>query len=118
MKTITLMVSTNPHVAKDMLNGHFNPLVWASDDMETVAHYYEGSVIEFTIKLVEKYHHKYLRNENELSFYKNGYGWGMISVLYPPNANWYSFSKEYLKKYIFEIKEIFPNLTPWQEEED
>ena len=116
MRVVKLMIGTNGNVAERMLKGNFNTLVWASDDMETVAHYYEGAVVEITVKLLDSKKRQYLRNGVKLNTYKNGYGWGEIPVKYPPNATWYSFSGEYLKKYLVGIREIHPDLTQWQDD--
>lgn len=115
MKTVKLMIGTNKYVMQEMLNGNFNELVWASDDLETVAHYYEGVALEITVKLIDRYKRVYLRNGVTLNKYKNGYGWGCAEMKYPPNATWYSFSREYLQKYLISIKEIHPDLSPWDD---
>ena len=79
-RRVKLMIGTNGNVAERMLKGNFNTLVWASDDMETVAHYYEGAVVEITVKLLDSKKRQYLRNGVKLNTYKNGYGWGEIPV--------------------------------------
>lgn len=117
MKTVRLMIGTNRYVLNEMLKGNYNTLVWASDDFETVAHYFEGAVVEITVTLVDRYKRQYLRNMNTLSKYKNGYGWGMALMKYPPNATWYSFSREYLKKYLVNIREIHLDLSKWQDDD-
>ena len=116
MKTVKLMVSTNEHVLQQMLEGEFNTLVWASDNMETVAHYYEGAVVEITVRLINNRKRQYLRSPVLLSNYKKPYGWGSAGMACPEGATWYSFSKEYLEQYLVDVKEIFPDLTPWHEE--
>lgn len=41
----------------------------------------------------------------------------MALMKYPPNATWYSFSREYLKKYLVNIREIHPDLSKWQDDD-
>lgn len=115
MKTIKLMIGTSRLAMIQMFNGMFNKVVWASDNMETVAHYYEGAVVEIEIQLVERYRRSYIRSCQELSKYKS-YGWGCARMGCPAEAAWYSFSREYLQIYLIGIREIHPDLTPWNED--
>ena len=116
MKTIKLMIGTSQLAMIQMFNGIFNKVVWASDNMETVAHYYEGAVVELEVKLLKSKQHQYIRNYDTLNTYKRGYNWGCAKMRCPAGAIWYSFSAEYLRKYLVSIHEIHPDLTPWQEE--
>lgn len=115
MQTAILMIGTNKYVMQDMFNRRFNKIVWASNDLETVAHYYGGVVLEITVKLVDRYKRAYIRDGTTLHKYKNGYGWGCADMKYPPNATWYSFSREYLQKYLISVREIHPDLSPWDD---
>lgn len=117
MNTVKLMIGTDVSTMNKMLRGKFNPVVWASDNMETVAHYYEGAVVEIEVKLLKSKQHKYIRENTELRLYKNGYNWGCAEMRYPEGAMWYSFSREYLSKYLVGIREIHPDLTPWQDDD-
>lgn len=74
-----------------MLKGEFPQIVWASDDLRTVAHYYEGCVLQIKVKLLKSSQKKYIRNYDEAYRYKNGYSWGTAEMLCPAGANWYSF---------------------------
>ena len=114
MEIVKLMISTNPEAGKAMLNNSFNPIVWASDDLMTVAHYYEGCVLEIEIKLLESLKKYYTRCYNV----ESDYTWGTAEMAYPAGANWYSFSKDYITENLVGIKEIFPDLSEYQEEEE
>lgn len=116
-----LMVSTNVECGRAMLYGKYNSLVWASDNMETVAHYYEGCVLEIDIAIDRKLHIGYASCEGDIKLYgirPEEYTYGMKSGMkYPPNAKWYSFSAKYVREHLKGIREIHPDLSAWQEEE-
>ena len=115
MKTVKLMIGTSRLALLTMSNGQFNQVVWASDNMETVAHYYEGAVVELEIQLVERYRRSYIRSYQELSKYKS-YWWGCARMRCPAGATWYSFSRGYLHRYLIGLREIHPDLSPWNED--
>lgn len=108
------MIGTSRLALLTMSNCQFNQVVWASDNMETVAHYYEGAVVELEIQLVERYRRSYIRSYQELSKYKS-YGWGCERMRCPAVATWYSFSRGYLHRYLIGLREIHPDLSPWNE---
>lgn len=110
------MIGTNRLVMQQMFRGKFNQIVWASDNMETVAHYYEGAVVELEVKLLKSKQNQYIRDQTTLGMYKHGYNWGCARMRCPAGAVWYSFSAEYLRKYLVGIREIHPDLAQWQEE--
>lgn len=113
-----LMVSTNNLVANRMLLGVYNRLVWASDNLETVAHYYEGRIIELDVELVVKRRSTYVRSAEELAqlgVTADNYGYGMALIRYPKGAHWYSFSRKYLQEHVKKMREIFPDLSKWNE---
>ena len=110
------MICTSRLSMIQMFNGIFNKVVWASDNMETVAHYYEGAVVELEVKLLKSKQHQYIRNYDTLNAYKHGYNWGCARMRYPAGATWYSFSREYLQRYLIGLREIHPDLTQWDED--
>lgn len=126
---IKLMIGTNPHVLEKMQKGEFRPIVWASDNLATVAHYYEGCVIELTVELVEDLKQQYVASVVEIleirpkecigdhiqEFIK-GYTWGCDFMKCPAGATWYSFSSGYLREHLRGIKEIRPNLDKYFDE--
>lgn len=112
------MVSTNEFVRDMMMAGEFNNLVWASNDLETVAHYYEGAVVELEVELDEDSGMPYVRSEAQLSVPLEEYTYGVAKMHYPVGADWYSFSGKYLKSHLVSIREIFPDLSPFVEEDE
>lgn len=118
MQTAKLMIATNPYVYELMRGGKYNDLVWASDNLETVAHYYEGTVVEIEVYLNKSRQRQYLRSTALLHRYRRPYGWGCAEMKCPEGAIWYSFSREYLHEYLISMREIFPDLSPWNEEDD
>ena len=117
---VTLMIGTSPYVRDRMLRGEYNPLVWATASLETVAHYFEGAVVEITVRLADSLRSKYVRDANELQELSNAdnYRWGVAEMRYPDGASWYSFSREYLESHLVFLREIYPDLTPWMAEGD
>lgn len=114
------MVATNKHNGDLMLQGKFSGMVWASTDMETVAHYYEGCVIELDILLNTRIRQPYIRQMDdfkELGLSYESYTYGSMRVKYPPMAMWYSLSSHYIQSNIRGIREIYPDLSKWQEED-
>lgn len=116
----TVWIGTNPGVFKKMAAGEFAPLVFASDNLETVAHYYEGCVVELVIELVPEWECEYVRDESEVRELKlsGPYGWGKALMRCPEGATWWSFSAEYLKRHVKKVSEIFPDLSEWFEEDE
>lgn len=116
-----LMVSTNSRAGNQMLNGVYNEFIWASDNMETVAHYYEGCVIELDVRLNRAQHIGYISCKDDIALYgisPAAYTYGMKSgMIHPAGGKWYSFSASYLRANLKGIREIHPNLSKWQEEE-
>ena len=112
---VRVMVSTNKREGARLLHGHYNNLTWASNDMETVAHYYEGCVVELTVSLEEKLRMPYVRDMSELEVPVSEYGYGFAEMKYPPDAIWYSFSRNYLRTHVLLAKEIFPDLSKWED---
>ena len=117
MTTIKLMTGTNERVGKDLLNRKFNDLSFWSDNLETVAHYFEGSAIQITIKLNTKQEMEYVRGLDEPDFNILNYTYGKAEVICPKDAIWYSFSKKYLEENVINIEEIFPDMSEFNEEE-
>lgn len=118
-QTVKLMIGTNDRIGTEMLNRDFKGMSWWSDNLETLAHYYEGRAIEITVKLDFKKQMKYFREFWDLV--ESGipieeYTYGFITVICPKDAVWYSFSADYLKENVIEVKEIFPDLSEFYEE--
>lgn len=95
---------TNIKNGKDIINGEYNKISWWANDYETICHYYEGCVLHLKIKL-DQNACDYVRSEEELQSYDN-YTYGMIEVLYPEGAIWYSISKDYITNNSITINEI------------
>ena len=117
MGKVKVMVSTNPAIRDRMLRREFNDLVWASDNMETVAHYYEGAVVELEVELCPEVEMEYVRDETELDCPTGSYTYGVALMRCPAGALWYSFSREYLLSHVVGAREVFPDLSPWSVEE-
>jgi len=119
MKTVKLITGTNNHTGELLLKGYYNDLSWWSDNLETAAHYYEGKIIEITVKLDTKKDMGHIRCEDELAelgMNISEYEYGSAEVKYPKDAIWYSFSRDYLIKHVTKVEEIFPDLKPFNEE--
>lgn len=111
-ETVHLIIGTNPQVLSQMQRGVFNHTIWASDNLQTAAHYYEGCVIGFDVRLVKSRNGDYCSHP-----VCDGYGWGRTEVNYPEGAIWYSFSGEYLKEHMLSIREEFPDLSQFEEDD-
>lgn len=111
------MIQTDVFRGRAMLKGEFPQIVWASDDLRTVSHYYEGCVLQIKVKLLKSLQKKYVRTYDEAAKYKNGYSWGTAEMRCPLGANWYSFQREYLLKNTVSIQEIYPDLQPYQDDD-
>lgn len=114
-----VLVSTNPRIGNLMLSGVYNELVWASDNLETVAHYYEGCVLEIDVVLDASVRMSYVsdtEDRNSLGLRPEQYTYGFAEMRCPAGATWYSFSGTYLVKHVRSIKEVYPDLSPWQDE--
>lgn len=117
MNTVTLLIQTNQFKGKSILAGELPQMIWASDDLRTVSHYYEGCVLEIKVKLLKSLQKKYVRTCDEAAKYKSGYTWGTAEMRCPLGAHWYSFQREYLQKYLINIKEVHPNLQKYQDDD-
>lgn len=106
-RIVNLMIGTNKRVLDFMLNGQFSSLVWASDNYETVDHYYEGCIVKITVRLEPGRESEYCRGaedlrDDDLSHY--GYGRALMNC--PAGATWWSFGSEYLRTHLVAIKEM------------
>lgn len=117
---VTVWVGSNLEVFKKMVAGEFSSLVFASDNLETVAHYYEGCVIELVVDLIPERECVYVSSELEARVLNlpGPYGWGKALMRCPEGATWWSFSGQYLKQHLRRVSEIFPDLSEWFEEDD
>lgn len=115
---VRVMVATNPMVRDRMLRREFNDLVWASDDLETVAYYYEGAVVEMQVDLCSKVEMKFVSDTSELEVPVGDYTFGVEEMHYPAGAYWYVFSRAYLLEHASNIREVFPNLEPYMERDE
>lgn len=115
MELIKVLVSTNKRECERLLRREFRELTWASDNLETVAHYYEGAVVELTVRLDKSLEMDYVRGRCELDVPVTDYGYGVAEMRCPKDALWYSFSKNYLLTHVVEAREVFPDLTPWED---
>jgi hypothetical protein len=114
------MIGTNVKNGEQMLKGKFNDLSWWSDNLETLAHYYEGCAVKIVVKIdpkLEMEYVRYLGTLDEIGCPIDKYTYGFIKTICPEGATWYSFSKDYLEKNIIGIEEIFPDLSSFYEEE-
>lgn len=50
---LTIYRGTNLKDGENILKGIFNNISWWTNDYETVEHYYEGCVLELTIRINE-----------------------------------------------------------------
>jgi hypothetical protein len=115
-QTIKLIIGTNISNGLELLKRNFKNLSWWSDNLETVAHYYEGCAVEITVRLDPKIQKSYVRcmyDCRQLHLYT----YGSAEIRCPKGATWYSFSKKYLEEHVIDIKEIFPGLSEFNEEE-
>lgn len=113
-----LYTGTNIINGKNLLKRKFNVLSWWSDDLCTLAHYYEGTAIKATIKLKPEIKTEYvcsLKDIDDLKLSLSEYTYGNMEMIYPKSATWYSFSSQYLKDYVIDIVEIFPDLTKYDD---
>lgn len=111
---VSLMIGTNERVLAEMKNKVFNELVWASNNLETVAHYYEGCVVLLVVELLPEEAMLYVKG----TAYKPAhYSWGVVLTSTPKDALWYSFSAEYLQEHTLFVHEVFPDLSKYQEKE-
>ena len=118
-QVVKVILGTNKENGFGLMHGKYNDLQWWSDNMETLAHYYEGCAIEMIIELDPKYEMTYIANLEEVKYLKIGieeYTYGFAEVLYPKGAIWYSFSGNYIETHAIDIKEIFPDLSRYKEE--
>lgn len=113
--TKTLVIGTHQGCLERFLRGDYNDVVYASDNLETVAHYYEGAIIEITVKLDLSLKREYIESSLKLS---SDYTWGCVESLYPKGATWYSFSKDYIKTHLVSAREIFPDLSQFCDDND
>jgi hypothetical protein len=116
MDTVTIFTGTNIKNGDRLLNKDFNELSWWSDDYETLAHYYEGRAIEATIELDPEKQQDYIPEIQDLTIPISEYTYGFAEMNYPKGAIWYSFSSSYLKEHLISVKEIFPDLSMYNEE--
>lgn len=119
MKTVKLITGTNDYNGELLLKKEFQDLSSWSDNLETAAHYFEGKVIEITIKLDEKKDMGHIRCTEELAelgMTLSEYTYGSAEVICPKRAIWYSFSRDYLEKNVIKVEEIYPDMSEFNEE--
>ena len=114
-KVVKLLIGTCEKVLQNMINGDYNPIVWASDNLETVAHYWDGTTIELEVLLDQSVKQDYYAGDTPLKYQHT---WGCAEMLCPKNATWFSFSKEYLEQNLVSVREVFPDLSPWSGESE
>ena len=117
MKTVTLMTGTNVTKGKELLNNEYNTISWWSDNMETLAQYYEGCAIEIDVTLDPDKKQDYIRSLTDYVFCFCEYTYGFAEMSCPEGATWYSFSRDYLEKNVVAVREIFPDLSTFNEED-
>ena len=112
-KTVKLLIGTSMQVLESMRRGEYNSIVWASDNLETVAHYWDGVTIEIEVVLDHSSEQDYYAGDVPLEVQHT---WGCAEMLCPEGATWFSFSREYLEENLVSFKEVFPDLAPWSGE--
>lgn len=110
-RTVTLLIGTTRKVYLAMLNRDFNPIVWASENLETAAHYFEGCMVEIKVTCDPKQEMRYLATRADSPVSLPEYTWGRAEVVYPKGAIWYSFSRNYLLNNLVSIREVFPDIS-------
>lgn len=117
-KIVKLMTGTNMCNGDKLLKKEFNDFSSWSDNLETVAHYYEGKVIEITVELDLDLQMWYIRKKQDLkdlNIKLDKYTYGFAEMSCPKDAIWYSFGKNYLNSHVINVKEIFPDLSEFNE---
>lgn len=101
-----LYCGTNVQNGKRLVNREFKEyLIWLSNDLETLEHYYEGSAVMVDINLKTEDMQDYVRERKEINDIKS-YTYGMIETEVPKGALWFSFNERYLSKILNSISEI------------
>lgn len=111
--TVTLMTGTDIACGNKLLDGQYSDLSWWSNDLETVAHYYGGRVIEIVVELDPDKEQGYVRSIAQLDddcIPLSEYTYGFVEVRCPAGATWYSFNGDYLRTHIVSCREIYPDL--------
>lgn len=109
---VRIFMGTNLEYKDMILNREFNDISWWSDNFETVAHYYEGAVVEITVKLYPEQRQDYIRYIEDNQDVSN-YTYGFAEMRCPAGAIWYSFSRKYLEENVIDVQEIFPDLSDY-----
>lgn len=115
LKTVTIFTGMDVENGKKVLNGDFNTVSWWSDNYETLAHYYEGCAIEIKVQLIPQLEQNYIREVGDLNVPISEYTYGFAEMECPKDAIWYSFGAQYLKNNVLDIREIFPDLSMYNE---
>lgn len=116
MFIVKIFTGTNLENKDKLLNKEFDDISWWSDNYETLAHYYEGAAVEITVRLKPEIQQDYIRYREEDQDISN-YTYGFAEMRCPAGAIWYSFSADYLKENVLDVKEIFPDLSMYNEED-
>lgn len=118
MQTVTLLIGSSKAVLEQMKKGQFNAIVFASDNLETVSHYWNGCTIAIRVNLVDRYKRKYAASVREIENYTpDKIMWGVCEPLYPTNCKWYCFTASYLRKYLKSVWEVYPDLSKYAEDD-
>lgn len=104
MKTIVLYTGTNIIGREKNLKREFKDISWWSRDLATIKHYYEGSVVEITVRLDDSTEMEFISADDVVDC--NTYTWGSAVLIMPKDAIWYSFSSNYLKEHVIKIEEV------------
>lgn len=116
-----VMIGTKQAVADVLFCREFTPVVWASNNLETVAHYYEGCTVELQVRLIPEQRMEYCRSEAELDKLPGeaaDYTYGFATMSCPAGAIWYSFSSRYLQENMVSAREIFPDLSKYNDDSE
>jgi hypothetical protein len=118
LKTAVVLFSrTNEKAGSELIKGNFPNLSFWSNNLETLARYYEGVAVEITVELDSEERMPYVREMDELGCPLSEYTYGFAEIGCPKGAVWYSFSGDYLKGNVVDVREIFPDLSAFNEEE-
>lgn len=116
ISTVTIFTGTNKIQGSKLIKRKFPDFSSWSDNLETLAHHYEGMAVQITIELDSEKEQVYIREPQDLVLPASEYTYGFAEMECPKGAIWYSFGGPYLDYHVIEVKEIFPDLNAFNEE--